>query len=249
MNFVSSGSGLYVQRSYYISSSAIANNSYIVRGTSSSSYINVYCYSNATSGGTGYFKYPNGVRQYSTSNYHYYRIEQLSYTGVSISRSSSWSSPNIYGIFTCEVPDSRGVTVETSIGIYSSRPSEFQYSLYVSLILSPTFLEGAPSVYSISYNQRHRVSRDGVLGTIDCLTQNSPPTTVTWTRDGSTIEVDGEGYEMMHIVTERQSYSRYKNTLLIRNAVDLAGNHRYCCRVSNSAGTSSSECVTTTWTG
>ena len=38
-------------------------------------------------------------------------------------------------------------------------------------------------------------------------------TNVTWTRDGSTIEMDGEGYEMMQMVTERQSYSRYRNTL------------------------------------
>ena len=104
-------------------------------------------------------------------------------------------------------------------------------------------------MYSISYNQRHQSSSDGVLGAVVCLSQNSPPTTVRWTRDGSTIEVDGEGYEMMQMVTERQSYSRFQNTLLIKNAVDLAGNHRYCCRVSNSAGTSSSECVATIWTG
>ena len=104
-------------------------------------------------------------------------------------------------------------------------------------------------MYSITYSERQHVSSDGVLGTIECLSQNSPPTTVTWTRDGSTIQVYGQGYEMMQIVTERQSYSRYNNVLLIKDAFDLAGNHQYCCRISNYAGTSSSECVATTWSG
>ena len=108
---------------------------------------------------------------------------------------------------------------------------------------------GAPLVYSIAYNERRHVSSDGVLGSLNCLSQNSPPTTVTWTRDGSTIEVDGQDYEMMQIVLERRSYFRYQNTLLIKNAVELAGNHSYCCSVSNAAGTSASQCVDTTWTG
>ena len=103
-------------------------------------------------------------------------------------------------------------------------------------------------MYRITYNDRTHVSNN-VLGSVDCLSQNSPPTTVTWTRDGSTIEVDGQDYEMMQIVLERRSYSRFQNTLLIKNAAELAGNHRYCCRVSNSAGTSSSQCVATSWTG
>ena len=103
-------------------------------------------------------------------------------------------------------------------------------------------------MYRITYNDHTHAGHD-VLGSVDCLSQNSPPTTVTWTRDGSTIEVDGQNYEMMQIVSEHQSNSRFQNTLLIKNAVHLAGTHRYCCRVSNSAGTSSSQCVSTSWTG
>ena len=87
-----------------------------------------------------------------------------------------------------------------------------------------------------------------VLGTLECLTQNSPPTTVTWLRDGVAVHVDGVGYEMMQIVTERQSYFRYKNTLFIRNAADLVGEHTYTCSVSNAAG-SNSQSISTTLTG
>lgn len=107
---------------------------------------------------------------------------------------------------------------------------------------------GAPSVYSINYAARGG-SNDGILGAVDCFSQNSPPTIMIWTRDGRTIDINGEDYDMAQTVMERQSYFRYKNTLLIKSVVQLAGNHRFCCSVSNDAGTSSSRCVSTTWNG
>ena len=104
-------------------------------------------------------------------------------------------------------------------------------------------------MYSINYTDWSENSDFDVLGTVECLTQNSPPTNVTWLRDGVAVVVDGEGYEMIQIVTERWSYfSGYNNTLIIRNAADLAGDHSYCCSISNSAG-STSECVATSWAG
>ena len=108
-------------------------------------------------------------------------------------------------------------------------------------------LLGAPSVYSSSYTDMSN-TEGSVLGTLECLTQNSPPTTMTWLRDGVAVHVDGVGYETVQILTERQSYFRYKNTLFIRNAADLAGNHTYTCSVSNAAG-SSSQNIGTTLTG
>ena len=102
-------------------------------------------------------------------------------------------------------------------------------------------------MYSSSYTDMSN-TEGSVLGTLECLTQNSPPTTVTWLRDGVAVHVDGVGYEMMQILTERQSYFRYKNTLFIRNAADLAGEHTYTCSVSNAAG-SNSQNISTTLTG
>ena len=88
-------------------------------------------------------------------------------------------------------------------------------------------------------------TNNSLLGTVECLTQYSPPTYVTWLRDGVAIEVDGEGYEMIQSVIERRSYSRYNNTLLIRNAADLAGNHTYNCTITNTAG-NTTQAVNTT---
>ena len=117
---------MYVERSRYITNRAVPKNSLIVKGISSSTYINVHCYSNSTSGRTAYFRFPDGSRVYSDSNHYYYSVSRLSYSGVQISRYYRYYyDPDIYGIFTCEVPDSRGITVKTSIGIYSSMPSEF----------------------------------------------------------------------------------------------------------------------------
>ena len=103
---------------------------------------------------------------------------------------------------------------------------------------------GAPSVYGIKYIDWSNNSDFDVLGTIECLTEYSPPTNVTWLRDGVPIEVDGEGYEVIQAVIDRPN-SRYNNTLIIRNAVDLAGDHEYNCTIDNRAGTTTSSVATT----
>ena len=69
-----------------------------------------------------------------------------------------------------------------------------------------------------------------------------------WLRDGVRVHVDGERYEMIQSGIERQSYSRYRNTLLIRDAADLAGDHTYTCSITNNAG-STSESINTRLTG
>ena len=102
----------------------------------------------------------------------------------------------------------------------------------------------APSVYSIKYVDWSENSDFDVLGTIECLTQYSPPTNVTWLRDGVPVQVDGEGYEMMQIVIDRPN-SRYNNTLIIRNAIHLAGDHQYNCTIDNRAGTTTTSIATT----
>ena len=81
-----------------------------------------------------------------------------------------------------------------------------------------------------------------MLGMIEFVTYNSPPTYVTLLRDGEPVTVDGFGYEIMQTVHNRDYYyysSNYINTLLIRNAVDLIGYHTYTFIVSNYAGITS----------
>ena len=109
----------------------VANNSLIVK----KSYMGVYCYSNSTSTNIGCYIFPDSVSQYSNS-YHDYIIQRQTNSGVHLH--SSYGA-NMWGIFTCEIPDSEGNTVETSIGIYSSEPCKLtrKISLYIILYIYP----------------------------------------------------------------------------------------------------------------
>ena len=103
---------------------AVANNSLIVQRSSSCYYcrVYVYCYSNTTSTSVGYYIFPDGFKTNAYNHYHYYSVSQVT-NGVSI-HNYRYNTPSIWGIFTCEMPDSEGNTVETSIGIYSSMPGK-----------------------------------------------------------------------------------------------------------------------------
>ena len=122
------GSGIYVQSSQDITNTAVVNNSLIVQRSicyyCSENVIDLYCYSNSTSQSVGYIEFPNGGRYYS-SQYYYYYPERQTYSGIRLyGTKSRYQSIGIWGIFTCELPDSEGNTVKTSIGIYSSTPSK-----------------------------------------------------------------------------------------------------------------------------
>ena len=130
------GSGLYIQSSVYVNQQAVLNNSLVVpRSRSCSNYycsetvLDLYCYSNSTSSSVGYYMYPDGNR-YSSSDSYRYTVVRQSYSTLQLYGASSryYGSMSIWGIFTCELPDAEGNTVETSIGIYSSSPSKFSSS-------------------------------------------------------------------------------------------------------------------------
>lgn len=107
-----------------------------------------------------------------------------------------------------------------------------------------------PAVYRSRYTDLSRNNNDdtlNLLGTILCSTQYSPPTNVTWKRDGVAVSVDGDRYEMIQTVTNRD-YSYYDSVLRIRDAVGLAGNHTYTCSISNYAGSTSKD-IPTNMTG
>lgn len=106
-----------------ITSQAVKNNSFIVRRSSSYNKIDVYCYSNSTSSSTGYYRFPNDDRKYSDSDHYDYHVSRQSPAGIRLT-STRTSTPDIWGIFTCEIPDRNGNVLETSIGVYSSMPSE-----------------------------------------------------------------------------------------------------------------------------
>lgn len=87
----------------------------------------------------------------------------------------------------------------------------------------------SPRITNISYdadNQR-----------IECVSTNSPATSVTWMKDGGNISIDGTVYTLSQNITNR-STSTYSNILQIsKTGEGVAG--EYTCTVSNALGSNS----------
>ena len=88
-------------------------------------------------------------------------------------------------------------------------------------------LTAPPTVSSLTYDCGTR--------TLTCTSTGSPATTVTWTKDGATLTVDGTTYSMTQTVTDRRT-STYENELTLPATGDISGN--YSCQVRNALGES-----------
>ena len=70
--------------------------------------------------------------------------------------------------------------------------------------------------------------------TLTCTSTNSPATTVTWMRDGTTLPINGAKNHFYQTVTSRRS-STYQNTLVVDDDIEnVTGN--YSCKVTNTFG-------------
>ncbi len=75
-----------------------------------------------------------------------------------------------------------------------------------------------------------RIHYSSIL-TLSCVTTSAPPTSLTWTRNGKAINVDGVMYRLMQTVTSRTAIT-FENRLEILNTPDnFTGT--YQCRVGN----------------
>ena len=86
-----------------------------------------------------------------------------------------------------------------------------------------------PSVTNLTYNSER---------TLTCVSTGSPATTVSWTKDGYKLNVDGTTYRMAQTVEDRTT-STYENVLALSG--DDAGVYR--CTVVNALGGSSAETI------
>ena len=84
-----------------------------------------------------------------------------------------------------------------------------------------------PTVSSLTYDCGTR--------TLTCTSTGSPATTVTWTKGGVTLTVDGTTYSMTQTMTDRGS-STYENVLTLPATGDISGT--YGCQVENALGNS-----------
>ena len=94
---------------------------------------------------------------------------------------------------------------------------------------------GSLSLNSSDYQDLTQDVSSTALAIMRCITQASPPTDVTWKRNGVEVDVDGVKYEMMQIVTDRKK-SFYYNTLIINVVTEILESPMYTCVITNSVG-------------
>jgi len=91
---------------------------------------------------------------------------------------------------------------------------------------------GAPEVESILFSNQLTTNIDPnsslALAEVTCNTKISPPTDVTWLRDGKKLNIDGTLYQTAVHVADRINYL-YNTTLVIRDA--------YTCEIPDASGT------------
>ena len=89
---------------------------------------------------------------------------------------------------------------------------------------------------SSTYNCVIDVCILGSFSTLNCTTTGSPATTVTWTRDGQPLTIDGHTYNMVQRVTNRAA-ATYDNVLIVSGPV-LGST--FTCTVRNMLGSDTS---------
>ena len=244
------GGGIFVNRSKDINNKAVANNSVIILKPYPCPYCRVdfYCYSNSSDTDNAFIIFPNNGRYYR--NRYNTEVSKLNNPSRIRLRNYANNAPTYEGIYTCQLPDSNGNILNINIGYYADDPRMFilhilgkMYKLFIISIFSLAilFYLEAPYTYDFEFTDLSNDCQESTaFGKIEIKTRYSPPTNVTWKRDGVTVyvhpHVGGDGYEMTQVLTNRRN-SEYSSFLLIRNAEHLPGKHNYQFIVSNYEGT------------
>ena len=96
------------------------------------------------------------------------------------------------------------------------------------LFLSPN--TDPPTIISLTYEEENC--------TLICVSTGSPPTVVSWMKDGENITIDRHHFSLSQTITDRAS-STYNNILTVGEGVTEGVAGVYNCTVSNVLGSDS----------
>ena len=108
----STGAGIYVQHSYYISNSSVFNNAALHISTNYNPQASFYCLSNTTSADVRSSVLYNEGRRFAGSTDYDLEVYEASITGLHV------FVTHPQGIYTCEIADSNGNIINLNIGVY-----------------------------------------------------------------------------------------------------------------------------------
>ena len=99
------------------------------------------------------------------------------------------------------------------------------------------YISGQPRINALlsAYTDLTMDADSPALARLECHTMDSPPTTVTWKRDGVAIDAGSSEYKALQIVVDREN-SHYRNILYIVGAFEIMGSHNFTCEIENIAG-------------
>ena len=103
-------------------------------------------------------------------------------------------------------------------------------TLYLTLNTSP--LPAKPSIVALTSQSSASSS------TLTCTSTGSPATTVSWTRNGQPVTIDGNTYQLTQTVTDRAA-STYENVLTINQPRASILGSTFNCTVTNTLGSGS----------
>ena len=103
----------------------------------------------------------------------------------------------------------------------------------IQIYLAQSFvLPVSPTITNLTYDEDAR--------TLICVSTGSPPTTVSWMKDGVSLYIDRSTYQLAQTVTDRFS-STYSNVLTVSETAPNGIAGTYTCTISNDLGTDSSD--------
>lgn len=111
------------------------------------------------------------------------------------------------------------------------------HQAFVYKIVLLNIYTGPPTIdTSLSgYTDQSRDNSTTAMAQFECYTTDSTPTTVIWKRNGEMINIDGDKYATMQVVTDRRN-THYRNILIVRDVFGVIGNFTYSCEIENTAG-------------
>ena len=121
-------------------------------------------------------------------------------------------------LYWCDIPDYSGTIQRFYVGLYigtllSGKGNNLCVISYISWILFSNFLTGTFTTVTITFEIQTELTADPPQFALVCRTEGGPASTITWERDGVTIQ-DDNNHSTSQIVVNAES-AVYHNVLVV----------------------------------
>ena len=213
----------------------IPNNTILHLGNISSR--GLLCVSPLNENGIGNWFNPNGEQIIDQSSSVFSSLQRIRHVGLFRGGAAFTSAAE--GVYTCRIPDGSRVQQILYVGIYqtstymnSGKQLYYASMDYCKIVYSITLPSGGPVLETpVGFHLLTALSFQPPSFVLNCTTTHTPPTTVTWTRNGGTLDSNSPLYSMSQVLRNATS-TTYNNLLTVQGSRE----GEYSCTVSNDRG-------------